>query len=537
MENQLKKINPLLDSDIENQKEAEKFQEEFTESDPISKVSLLIDQLKNDNRNIRFFCINNITSAAELLGPNRTEEELLPLILDYIINFEDNEEILSNLTFTLFDLSNYLTEKNNITSILRGLELLAGNDDETVRQNATDNLCKLISLSDDKTIQNEVFPLMQRLIQNDIKSKISCCYLFPLVYQKLNCENTKMELFQVFNEISREESPSVRRAAAANIGELAAVGDSVLLNNIINLYTNLMKDSVDIVKVHTIQSTKFLLEQSDESQKKNIISNFISSINKDKSWRVKYAAAEAIADIANSFDVSFNELNFLPSIMLFLKDNEPEVRSSAITKLNNFIKFISKEKFVSSIIPILQEMIIDNNHHVRALLATTLLNICENENINEDIFENYIYDMINKITKDELLEVKNSAVCGFDRLGKFMQSKGNSNSEKLINSMINEIAKDPKWRIRFSLCERLKIICQKFDTEIFKTNFFNILNIFFMDHASEIRKITSEIFKLLLEKDLEGYKILIWEKIKSSLLSTNYILRIEGLKAIDYLKT
>jgi serine/threonine-protein phosphatase 2A regulatory subunit A len=343
-----------------------------------------------------------------------------------------------------------------------------------------------------------------------------------------------MELFQVFNEISREESPSVRRAAAANIGELAAVGDSVLLNNIINLHTNLIKDSVDIVKVHTIQSTKFLLAQSDDSQKKSIISNFISSINKDKSWRVKYAAAEAIADIVNSFDISFNELNFLPTVMLFLKDNEPEVRSSAISKLNNFIKFISKEKFISSIIPILQEMITDNNHHVRSLLATTLLNICENENIDDEIFEKYLYDMINKITKDDLLEVKNSAVCAFDKLGKFMGSKGNS--EKLINTMIIEISKDTKWRIRFSLCERLKIICEKFDIGIFKTNFFNILSVFFMDHASEIRKITVEIFRILLESDLEGNKILIWEKIKSSLLSTNYILRIEGLKAIDYLK-
>ena len=57
-----------------------------------------------------------------------------------------------------------------------------------------------------------------------------------------------------------------------------------------------------------------------------------------------------------------------------------------------------------------------------------------------------------------------------------------------------------------------------------------------MDHAYEIRKVTIEMFNKFLEKDLEGNISVIWEKIKTSLLSNNYILRIEGLKAIDYLK-
>jgi len=519
-------------NDIESRKEAEKFKEEYETSDEISKMTLIIDQLKNENRNIRYFCINNLNCVAELLGPTRTEEELLPLLLDYIINFEDNEEILSNLTFKFFDLTNYISNKNNITSILRGLELLAGNDDEGVRQNATENLCKLVNIADDKIIQNEIFPLMQRLIQNDIKSKISCCYLFPLVYQKLNCESTKQELFQVFNEISREDSPSVRRAAAANIGELAKVGDNSLLNNIINLHFNLLKDNVDIVKVHAIESTRTLLDQSDEDQKKTLITNFISAINKDKSWRVKYSAAETICDIVKTFDNNFNELNFLPSIMLFLKDAEPEVRSSALSKISGFIKHISKEKFISNIIPILQEMTNDANHHVRSLYATALLEICEI--VDENVFQNSIYDLINKVIKDETLEVKNSAVNGFDKLSAFMVNK--SLFEKLIMPMMIEISKDSKWRVRYTLCEKLNSICEILDIETFKKNFLNLLSLFFIDHAYEIRKMTIEIFNKILEKDFEESKNIIWEKIKGSLLSNNYILRIEGLKAIDALK-
>lgn len=185
--------------------------------DAISMTSLLIEELKNENHNVRLFCVKKATVVAEILGGNRTEEELIPYLIELIINFEENEEVLLELSNEFLKLVNYLSSINNISSILRGLELLAGNDDENVRQNATDNLCKLIITLDETIITNEVFPLMQRMIQNDMKSKVSCCYLFPVVYPKLTNQLIKAELVQAFYEISRDDCPSVRRAAAFNI--------------------------------------------------------------------------------------------------------------------------------------------------------------------------------------------------------------------------------------------------------------------------------------------------------------------------------
>jgi len=61
---------------------------------------------------------------------------------------------------------------------------------------------------------------MQRLIQNDMKSKVSCCYLFPIVYPKLSNQLIKTELIQAFYEISKDDCPAVRRAAAFNISNI-----------------------------------------------------------------------------------------------------------------------------------------------------------------------------------------------------------------------------------------------------------------------------------------------------------------------------
>lgn len=188
--------------------------------DKISMTSLIIEELKNENHNIRLYCVKRLCNVAEILGDIRTEEELIPFLIELIINFEDNEEVLLELSNEFFNLVKYLPSINCISNILRGLELLAGNDDENVRQNSTENLCKLINILDENNITNEVFPLMQRMIQNDMKSKVSCCYIFPVVYPKLTNNLIKSELVQAFYEISRDDCPSVRRAAAYNISNI-----------------------------------------------------------------------------------------------------------------------------------------------------------------------------------------------------------------------------------------------------------------------------------------------------------------------------
>jgi len=66
--------------------------------DEVSKMSILIDELKNENNNVRLFCVTHLTNIAEVLGKERTEEELIPLLIDLIINFETEDEILLELS-------------------------------------------------------------------------------------------------------------------------------------------------------------------------------------------------------------------------------------------------------------------------------------------------------------------------------------------------------------------------------------------------------------------------------------------------------
>ena len=325
-------LQALLDDSEETQ--LLEFIDEYNKSDDIKKVSMVTTNMRSKIQSIRLFCAKKLTDLGNLLGVSRIEDEIIPFITDLILNYEDEGEVLSEFSNQLLNLL-VILKKNKIFSFIgiRSLEILAGNDDETVRQTSIKNILKLIELLDEDLISNEIFPLMKRLIDNDLKTKMSCCYLFPAVYSKLKDPSVKKELLQVYYDISQEDPPSVRRAAADNIKFFCKVDDIEVINLLIKLYNKFIEDKVDIVKIHTIESTKDLIEkipsdlkdasqpesntdltpQGEESipknQKEKLIFKFTTSMSKEKAWRVKYAAAECIAKICDDFSKVYNLSN------------------------------------------------------------------------------------------------------------------------------------------------------------------------------------------------------------------------------------
>ncbi len=174
-------------------------------------------------------------------------------------------------------------------------------------------------------------------------------------------------------------------------------------------------------------------------------------MEQERSWRVRYSAGEIICDICGLFSTEFNDATFLPFILNFLKDNEPEVRSSILSKLHLVINKISKNKFLSDIWPVLQESISnDANHHVRSIFIGSLLSCVKH--LSEDVLVNNILPLVTKVIKEDVVEVKHAAVEKMDELMSFFGSKIMNTS---IIPLFQEVSKDLKWRIRLSLVEKL----------------------------------------------------------------------------------
>ena len=513
------------------------FGEEYYKSNEFKKASLIIDSLKSENQPIRLFCAKRLTELGKILGIHRIEDELIPFITDLILNFEEDGEVLSEYSNQILNLLKTLKQHDILSFIgIRSLEILSGNDDEIVRQTSINNLSKLIELLDEQIITNEIFPLMKRLIENDLKTKMSCCYLFPIVYPKLENQDIKKELLQVYCEISKDESPSVRRAAADNIKYFCKVQDSEVINLLFKLYTDFIKDSVDIVKIFTIESTPNLLNRLPYQNQEKLILNFTKSMAEEKAWRVKYSAIECISKICDHISVASFEKKYVSILMLFLKDQEPEVRCAVLNFFDIFIKHLSVNTFKTNFLPLFKNISNDNNIHVRSVYANSLLKCIPFFKQDEQLINN-IMPMINKFLKDDIVEVQYATIENIDKI--ILLSKNDDTIiSKYIMPIIKEgLSEDKKWRFRFLIADNILKIIPELDKEKINTYFYDIILKFFSDHAEEIRKTAWKIIEKLVEimdKDFMENKI--WEAQKELLKHKNYILRISSMKSIDYLK-
>ena len=512
------------------------FVEEYYKSNEFKKASLIIDSLKSDIQPIRLFCAKRLTELGKILGIHRIEDELIPFITDLILNFEEDGEILSEYSNQILNLLKTLKQNDILSFIgIRSLEILSGNDDEIVRQTSITNLSKLIELLDEQIITNEIFPLMKRLIENDLKTKMSCCYLFPIVYPKLENQDIKKELLQVYCEISKDESPSVRRAAADNIKFFCRVQDNEVINLLFKLYSDFIKDSVDIVKIYTINSTPSLLNRLPIQSQEKLILNFTKSMAEEKAWRVKYSSIECISKICDISVASF-EKKYVSILMLFLKDQEPEVRCAVLNFFDTFIKHISINTFKNNFLPIFKNISNDNNIHVRSLFANTLLKCIPFFKQDEQLINN-IMPMINKFLKDDIVEVQYATIENLDKI--ILLSKNDDITiSKYIMPIIKEgMSEDKKWRFRYLIAENILKIISEITKEKINTFFYEIIIKLFGDHAEEIRKTSWKIIEKLFEMmDKDFMEKQIWEAQKEQMKHKSYILRISAMKSIDYLK-
>ena len=556
-------LQALLDDSEDTQ--LMEFTDEYNKSDDIKKVSMVTTNMRSKLQGIRLFCAQRLTDLGKLLGFSRIEDEIIPFITDLILNYEDDSAVLSEFSNQLLNLL-IILKNNNIFSFIgiRSLEILAGNDDETVRVTSIKNILELIKLLDEELISNEIFPLMKRLIDNDLKTKMSCCYLFPAVYSKLKDPSVKKELLQVYYDISQEDPPSVRRAAADNIKFFCQVEDPEVINLLIKLYNKFIVDKVDIVKIHTIEATKSLIQKikpdiikesppsesekkkleaplpSDEqpkNPKEKLIFSFTTSMSKEKAWRVKYAAAECIAQICDDFDSAFFEINFVPLLLVFLKDKEPEVKCAVLNYFDKYFKYLSLDKFKEQFLTIFTTLSSDSNLHVRSVFACSILKCIPIFKKDEKLMNDNIMPMLTKLLKDEIVEVQYAAIEHLDQIILLSNNNDNDINEKYILPIIQEGMTNKKWRFRFLVAENLAKVVGLLSKDKLMNTFFPIIKQLFSDHAFEIRK---ETWKIIEEIEKKVYKNFIYENIwdlqKEKMSSKNYILRIASMKSIDYLK-
>ena len=182
------------------------------------EIALLIDQLKNDDLQLRVNASNSLVQIATALGPERTRDELIPFLED---TTDDEDEVLLVVAEKIGDLRECVGGVTYLHCLLPPLRLLATVEEDSVR-NATVNSLELImsAMTTDSLVQHYI-PFVLELAGEDwFSARLSAVALFSKPYTRIPSASRR-HWRSTFLRLCMDESPIVRRGALVHMGAMA----------------------------------------------------------------------------------------------------------------------------------------------------------------------------------------------------------------------------------------------------------------------------------------------------------------------------
>lgn len=204
----------------------------------------------------------------------------------------DEDEVLLALAEQLGQFTPLVGGPDYVHCLLKPLESLATVEETVVREKAVDSLRLLAPEHSNSDLEAHFVPMVKRLAQGDwFTSRTSACGLVSVCYQRVS-NATKMELRSLFRTLCTDDTPMVRRAAAAKFGEcVKAMEIEHVKSELITLFNNLASDEQDSVRLLAVEACVTIAGLFKHEDVERFLLPSLKLAIDDKSWRVRYVVA------------------------------------------------------------------------------------------------------------------------------------------------------------------------------------------------------------------------------------------------------
>ncbi|XP_063222755.1 serine/threonine-protein phosphatase 2A 65 kDa regulatory subunit A alpha isoform isoform X4 [Bacillus rossius redtenbacheri] len=495
--------------------------------DSLYPIAVLIDELKNEDVQLRLNSIKKLSTIALALGVERTRTELIPFLTETIY---DEDEVLLALAEQLGNFTTLVGGPEYVHCLLPPLESLATVEETVVRDKAVESLRAISHQHSPADLEAHFVPLVQRLAAGDwFTSRTSACGLFSVCYPRVSAA-VKADLRSHFRTLCQDDTPMVRRAAAGKLGEFANVVEvEYLKSDLIPMFVNLAQDEQDSVRLLAVEacvSIATILEQDDTEQ---LVMPTLRQCAGDTSWRVRYMVAEKFTELQKAVGVEITKTDLVPAFQALLKDTEAEVRAAAAHKVRDFCQNLDayqKETIImNSILPYVKDLVADPNQHVKSALASVIMGlspILGKHNTVEHLLPLFLSQL-----KDECPEVRLNIISNLDCVNELSQS--------LLPAIV-ELAEDSKWRVRLAIIEYMPLLAGQLGVNFFNEKLNSLCMTWLVDHVYAIREAATMNLKKLVEKfGADWAQSTVIPKVLEMSRDQNYLHRMTCLFCINVL--
>ncbi|VDL61327.1 unnamed protein product [Hymenolepis diminuta] len=188
------------------------------EEEEFYPLAVLIEELRNEDVRFRLNSIQRLSTIALALGPEKTRGQLIPFLTDAIYDVED---VMVAIAEELGRFVPYVGGVAYAPCLINPLESLVLVEDSNVREKAVQSMRLLTREHNEKDLREHIYPLVRRLATGDwFSSRASACGLFAVVYGRVD-NAARLDILSLAQNLTTDDTPMVRRALAAVLGELA----------------------------------------------------------------------------------------------------------------------------------------------------------------------------------------------------------------------------------------------------------------------------------------------------------------------------
>uniref|UniRef100_A0A914MN05 Phosphatase PP2A regulatory subunit A/Splicing factor 3B subunit 1-like HEAT repeat domain-containing protein n=1 Tax=Meloidogyne incognita TaxID=6306 RepID=A0A914MN05_MELIC len=449
--------------------------------DSLYPIAVLIDELRNEDVQLRLNSIRKLSTIALALGVERTRKELIQFLTDTIY---DEDEVLLALAEQLGNFTPLVGGPEYVHCLLPPLENLANIEETVVRDKAVESLQKIAEKHSAAQLEEYFIPMVLRLASGDwFTSRTSSCGLFSVAYGRANPAR-KTELRGAFRSLCRDDTPMVRRAAASKLGEFAKVQESDFLkNDVVQIFEDLAKDEQDSVRLLSVEAGIVIVGLlRDDATKLAHVKPIVKDLVQDKSWRVRYMAAVKIVEIQQAFGDKIPIEEIIGWYTGLLKDCEGEVRDAAAEKLQSFCAALPedgrKRGITDEILPVIKPLTTDANQHVKIALAHVVMGLAPllgNQSTVEHLLPIFL-----AMLRDDTPEVRLNIISSLDKVSNVI---GADELQYSLLPAIIDLAQDGKWRVRLALVEYMPLLAEQLGQKFFDEKLLKLCMNWLTDHG------------------------------------------------------
>jgi len=499
--------------------------------DSLLPIQLLIDELKNEDIQLRLNSIKRLDTIARALGPERTRTELVPYLTNECV--DDEDEVLLALADELGKFSEYVGGPEEAKVLLAPLEALAAVEETVVRDKAVDSLNKLAAVLSGGQVTEHFVPLVLRLATGDwFTSRTSACGLFGSAYSRVEDQKLRAELRANFKKLTEDETPMVRRAAGSAMkAYVLTVEKEHIKNELVSGFQKLAADDQDSVRLLVVETCVSMARVFDQDESTNLVLPTVRAFATDKSWRVRYMVAEHFEELCDALGAEITNSELCKHFISLLRDTEAEVRTAAATKVTGVCTKLPVESSIKLILPCVKELVSDPSQHARAALASVIMGLAPVFGKEHTIV--HLLDLFLQLLKDDFPEVRLNIISKLDQVNKVIGV--DMLSQSLLPAIV-ELAEDRQWRVRLAIIEYIPLLASQLGVEFFDEKLGNLCMTWLGDCVFSIREAATNNLKKLTEVfGVDWAQNNIIPKVLALYTHPNYLYRMTTLFAIGVL--